>query len=287
MFRRSRIDDAAIGDLLTGNGAGDETLAAFVEELRCVSRGPVPVPSTQLAALLANGFSPVVGAASAAPAGDVFVPAVRSALQAPWAHPWAHPRRVVLVALGVGVASLMAAGAAGALPAGAQHAMSTAVEAVTPFSFPDRANDSADFGRRVSTDARDGGVDGQTVSDDAAHNGDTDHAEHNGDTHHTDGSDDAPGARNGQVGIDTANGTPAAGHVPTSVPAGPPETIGSGLDTAGATPAAGRLPESVPDRPTNEASPLGAATAGPVGITTPTTSASDPRIPSAVPAPRP
>ena len=44
------------------------------------------------------------------------------------------------------------------------------VDTLTP-SFPDKANDEADFGGTVSTDARDGGVDGATVRSEAKLNG--------------------------------------------------------------------------------------------------------------------
>ena len=176
--------------------------------------------------------------------------------------------------VGIAAASVTAAGAAGALPGPAQDAVAAAVEAATPFSLPDGAADQAEFGERVSTDATDGGVDGKEISDEAKENGDA----HRADAAKGAGQPDEPG----QNGLDQANTTPAAGHVPTSLPGGKPSSTGldaaagtpagdhlpssigqpettppadagsqssSGLDAAGTTPAAGHLPSSVPARP--------------------------------------
>jgi hypothetical protein len=53
-------------------------------------------------------------------------------------------------------------------------------------------------------------------------------------------------------GLGTAATTPAAGHVPTSVPpvtSGGSTSASNGLGTAATTPAAGHVPTSVPARP--------------------------------------
>lgn len=177
--------------------------------------------------------------------------------------------------ISMAAASVTAAGAAGALPEPAQNAVSAAVEAVTPFSFPDKASDEADFGERVSTDARDGGVDGKAVAEDAKDNG------------HGTGEGGRPAAP-GQTGLDQANTTPAAGHVPTSVPAGKPSTAGSqsstGTDTATETPAAGNLPESVPAGPPSEAPPADAGSQSSTGTGTATQAPAADYVPSSVPA---
>lgn len=228
MFRRHHIDDRSIEAFLTGNGAADglASLAPLAEELRSLSRGPVPVPSAALATMMAEGFSPGPDDLAAAGADSVAMPAQPAGR--------ALSRRAKTAVGGLGLAakaafgislaaaSVTAAGAAGALPRPAQHVVATVIDAATPFSFPDRADHNADFGKKVSTDAHDGGVDGTTVSQDA---------KHNGDAHRPDaGKPDAPGAPGatgkpddpGQDGRDRANTTPAAGHVPTTSPSGTP-----------------------------------------------------------------
>lgn len=177
--------------------------------------------------------------------------------------------------ISMAAASVTAAGAAGALPAPAQNAVSAAVEAATPFSFPDKANDNADFGGKVSTDAHDGGVDGKEVSEDAKRNGDA----HRADA----GKPTDPG----QNGIDQANTTPAAGHVPTSLPSGQPATAGAGstgLGTANGTPAAGHTPESVPVGAPADTPPADAGSQSSTGLGTATTTPAASHVPSSVPA---
>ncbi|HEX2699300.1 MAG TPA: hypothetical protein VHM89_03750, partial [Acidimicrobiales bacterium] len=253
MSRRHRID-AAIEAFFAGNGAGEEqaSLASFAEKLRSVASGPVPAPSAMLATMLAEGFSTEKGDLLATAASNVPGPAT----QAVGLPTWRKRRRVVgefIVGLSVGAkaafgismaaASVTAAGAAGALPAPAQHVVSAAVEATTPFEFPDRANDKADFGKRVSTDARDGGVDGKVISEEA---------KHNGDAHRADGAGHGNKPTDlGQNGLDQANGTPAAGHVPTSLPSGKPDAAGSQAGTAGS----GNAPDPVPAGPPTDTPP--------------------------------
>ena len=287
MFRRHRIDDAAAEAFFTGNGADDELvpLAAIADELRAMAAGPPPAASLQLAAMLAEGFSTDKGDLLVTAASSVPGPAVQVAGLPKW-----RTRRMIITefiaglsvaakaAFGISMAaaSVTAAGAAGALPAPAQHAVSAAVEAATPFSFPDKANDNADFGGKVSTDAHDGGVDGKDVSDDAKANGDT----HRADA----GQPTDPG----QNGLDQANTTPAAGHVPTSLPAGQPATAGAqgstGLDTANGTPAAGHTPASVPVGAPSDTPPADAGSQSSTGLGTATTTPAAGHLPSSVPA---
>ncbi len=291
MFRRNHIGDAAVEALLSGNGADEEfaPLAAFAEELRSMASGPVPVPSAHLAALLAEGFSNEQGDLLVTAASNVPGPAQQAAGLPRW-----RTKKMVLASfisglsvaakagfgIGIAAASVTAAGAAGALPAPAQHAVAAAVEAATPFSFPDKANDNADFGEKVSTDAHDGGVDGKAVSEDA---------KDNGDAHRPDGAgkpDDA-----GQNGIDQANTTPAAGHAPSSLPSGKPATAGSqsstGLDAAGGTPAAGHTPASVPVGAPAETPPVDAGSQSTTGLTTAGSTPAAGHLPSTVPGGRP
>ena len=297
MFRRHRIDDAAAEAFVTGNGADEELvpLAAFADELRAMAAGPPPAASLQLAAMLAEGFSTDKGDLLVTAASSVPGPAVQVAGLPKW-----RTRRMIITefiaglsvatkaAFGIGMAaaSVTAAGAAGALPAPAQHAVSAAVEAATPFSFPDKANDNADFGGTVSTDAHDGGVDGKDVSEDA---------KHNGDAHRADGAGTPAGAGQptdpGQNGLDQANTTPAAGHVPTSVPAGQPAAAGAqgstGLDTANGTPAAGHTPESVPVGAPADTPPADAGSQSSTGLGTASTTPAAGHLPTSVPAGRP
>ncbi|MFP5376029.1 MAG: hypothetical protein ACLGIO_04495, partial [Acidimicrobiia bacterium] len=73
-FGGTDVDDAAIEALCTGDDPGDELaeLAAFADELHGRGRGPAPVPSARLAAMLAEGFATEGGdrAATAATSGS-------------------------------------------------------------------------------------------------------------------------------------------------------------------------------------------------------------------------
>ncbi|MFP5375580.1 MAG: hypothetical protein ACLGIO_02210 [Acidimicrobiia bacterium] len=282
MLRRTRIDDAAIEALFTGNGAGGEpgSLAAFAGELRRMAKGPVPAPSVPLATMLAEGLFTEKGDLPVTAASNVPGPAPQAAGLPKWRR-----RKMIEFLAGLSVAakaafgvsmaaaSVTAAGAAGVLPAPAQSAVANAVEAVTPFSFPDGAADEAEFGERVSTDARDGGVDGRAVADEAKN----------------EGGDDEGGrpAEPGQNGLDQANTTPAAGHVPTAVPAGRPDGAGSqgstGTDRAGQTPAAGHTPGSGPAGPPAEAPPTGAGSQSSTGTDAATETPAADYVPSSIP----
>jgi len=171
-------------------------------------------------------------------------------------------------------AAVTAGGAAGVLPAPAQHSVAATVEAVTPFSFPDKANVKADFGGTVSTDATDGGVDGKTVSTDAKLNAELNRP-----------------ADPGQNGLDQANTTPAAGRAPTAVPSGRPATAGTqssnGLTTAASTPAGANVPTSVPAGPPASTPPAGAGTQSTAGLTTAGSTPAASYLPTAVPPVRP
>jgi hypothetical protein len=218
------LDDRALEALLNGAPSGQsgfDWLVPFVEDLERASQAPAPVVQPALARMLAEGFSPELGEVLAA-----------------GPPPARRTRRLTAKALGLGFALVAtgttAAAAAGVLPGPAQHAVATVVEATTPFSFPDKADDRARVGSTVSRDATgasDGvaGVDGRSVSDAVRNSTST----------------------TAVTGLNRANQTPAAGHVPTSVPAnvnaGPPASPGStGLGTAATTPAAGRVPSTVP-----------------------------------------
>lgn len=171
-------------------------------------------------------------------------------------------------------AAVTAGGAAGILPGPAQSAVSTGVEAVTPFSFPDRADAKAQFGGTVSINARDGGVDGETVSTDARLNAEANRP-----------------SEPGQKGLDQANTTPAAGRAPTMVPSGKPATAGTqssaGLGTASRTPAAAHVPTAVPAGRPASTPPAGAGTRSTAGLGTASSTPAAAQTPSSIAPTRP
>ena len=274
------LDDQALDALLSGAHAesGFDWLIPFVEDLVEATRGSAPPMTPALALLVTEGVSTEKGDVPATVARRVIGRAPQAAGRPRWRS------KLVLTGLaakftglgmvaksGIGlslvVASTTAAGAVGVLPAPAQHAVATVVGAATPFTFPDPdVHDKNNFGATVSADATgasDGvpGVDGGAVSD-AARN-----KPKPGDAT-PDGPSGAPpgtlvGPETGSKGLDRAGETPAAGHVPTSVPAGsggatvPASPPANGLGTANSTPAAGRAPSTVP--PVTPAAPAAGA----------------------------
>jgi hypothetical protein len=295
MPQRPPIDDAALEALFTGHLVDAELapLAGFFRDARCLADGPLPVPSQQLAQMLAEGISTEKGDLLVTAASNVTGPAP----QAAGLPKWRKKKMVVaefLAGLGfaakaafgmtAAAAAVTAGGAAGVLPGPAQGAVSTAVETVTPFSFPDGAGGSADFGNRVSTDARDGGVDGATISAEAQLSGQANLPDDvPAQAPDSAGRPESPG----QNGLDQANQTPAAGHVPTSVPAGPPAGAGAGastgLGTASSTPAAGYIPTSVPAGPPATTPPAGAGTQSTAGLSTASSTPAGGATPASVP----
>lgn len=173
MFPPGALDETAIEAFLSGRAtsAGElGPLAAFAEDVRMAVDRPVPVPTAGLARLMTDGISTPSGVTRAEPAHRRGARAADSSKR----------RKTVLIsellaglvakltglgmaakaALGMGVAaaSVTGAGAANLLPDPAQHAVSTAVSAATPFELPD--GDDTESG---------GGVEGtDQVSDDAA-----------------------------------------------------------------------------------------------------------------------
>ena len=181
--------------------------------------------------------------------------------------------------LAVAAAGVTTAGAAGVLPAPVQHAVATTAAAATPFTFPDSARTSAVMGATVSADATgasDGvkGVDGQTVAEAAKAAGTTDAATTDAATSDA-GTHTPVGANTGATGLDRANQTPAAGHVPTSVPV--PQNVGSPAAVVASTPAADHVPTSVP------AIPAGAGSQAATGLATAATTPAAGHVPSSVP----
>jgi hypothetical protein len=276
------LDDRALDALLRGTPSpqsGLDWLVPFVEDLGQASSEPAPVVHPALARLLADGFSISGGDQPVVPAVPAPTPS-----RARFVRRLAGLGLAAKVALGVGVAaaSTTAAGAAGVLPAPAQHAVASVVDATTPFAFPDRASDKAVTGATVrgdATGASDGvaGVDGKAVSDAARNKGQgtagsggansgtgssgnagTTGSDNSGSGSGNAGSGNGVGSSStGATGLDRANETPAAGNVPTSVPGrGNGGSAGSGSSGQGeqgsngegppvTTPAAGKSSTTV------------------------------------------
>jgi hypothetical protein len=187
-------------------------LVAFADDVRAVAACPGR-PSPQLARMLADGLgSPDAAAVGAVPpprtAGrgghrrrkrTVFEALSAAAARAMPAGAFAQ----AALGLGVVLAGVTGAGAAGVLPGPVQDEVSSVVEVLTPFELPTSADDTstgdddessppvgvvsgtgepqdgelppgtpaqAEFGARVSGDARDDGVVGQDISDQARGN---------------------------------------------------------------------------------------------------------------------
>ena len=151
------LSERTIGDLVAGRDvSGEVDLVAALRLLAASAHVAPPAPSTALAALLADGATPV---------STGVLPT----------HPparWALGRRWVTGgAVGVGAALLALTGAAAAqaLPAPLQQAVSGAVRALTPFELPGddqragRDDDPVPAGPGASgpeQDDREGGADG-------------------------------------------------------------------------------------------------------------------------------
>jgi hypothetical protein len=221
------LDDRALEALLSGASSaqsGFDWLLPFVEDLEKASRQPAPVIQPALARLLSEGFSTEMGNLLAAG------PPPRRTCRL--------TAKVAGLSMALMAAGTTAAAAAGVLPDPAQHVVATVVEATTPFSFPDTASVKATIVSTTNADASRPTVlsVGRTGAGGLAT------------TSTTAGGNGAAGGP-GVTGLDRADQTPAAGKVPTSVPAnaGRPASPGSnGLGTAATTPAAGKAPASVP-----------------------------------------
>ena len=242
MPRHPPLDDAAIEAFLAGNAAAEELapLVGFVEDLHNLTSGPAPVPSPQLAAMLASGSTAGDDVPATASRRDpVPVPQVAGGS---WTR--RRKRRIgeliaglgvaakAVFGVGVAAAAVTAGGAAGVLPGPAQHLVSTGVAAVTPFSFPDGAKPRGNVGGTAGTGVDQGGGPTPATTGAAA-------------TGAGGGGGPAAPAQNGP---DLATTTPAGGQVPTSVPAGTPFTPAPEPSTvpgrSGSTPGADHTPTS-------------------------------------------
>ena len=135
----------------------DDALAPFAEEVRFAVSGPPPAPSPALASVLAAGFSHPTekGDLLVTAASNVHGPAPQAAGLPNWKEEnvtmptgllagllaklaSAGTAAKAAVAGATAVATMgLAGGAAGVLPAPAQNVVAAAVNAATPFEFPD------------------------------------------------------------------------------------------------------------------------------------------------------
>lgn len=98
-------------------------LATFADDVRMVVGGPAPEPRPGLLAVMGGGVLPTTGTTRRKP---MLVKTLLGSLAAKLA-----------MGIGLATATVTAAGAAGVLPAAAQHAVATVVGATTPFQLPD------------------------------------------------------------------------------------------------------------------------------------------------------
>lgn len=192
------IDDDTAEAILAGRSVPPE-LAGFMQTLRKSASRPVE-PSAELAAHMATGRFPKArgahrssahrpqgrGTGTAASAWlrtgvRAFVAVPRTLVAVPKAllavpRTYATARRgvklvVAAAVVAVPVVGLGGIGFAGALPEPVQERFEGVVESVTPYEFPTRGDGSSGFGERVSEDAKDGGVNGPEVSEEARDRG--------------------------------------------------------------------------------------------------------------------
>ena len=183
MLRDRFLDDEVIDRALRGHEPprGWEWFTAFADDVRGAASASAPLPGIGLAGLLAEGFSTDKGDLLVTAGSNATGPARGQEARLP---KWRKIRMAISdsrgslaaklaglglaakVALGLGIAAAAtsAAGAAGVLPGPAQSAFADVVQTVTPLQVPDG---HSDFGKRVSDDAKDGGVDGQEISSEA------------------------------------------------------------------------------------------------------------------------
>lgn len=187
MHARGRIDDATAEAVLAGRAAAPElaTLTGMLAACRRVADRPVR-PRGELAARLASGGFGGDGADHPRTARVDDGGRHRGRLRGADTRRCRRMHMRLAVAAGglaVAATGVGSAGFAGVLPDAAQDRFETVVESVTPYTFPrqsdeadrgteDRnpetpgnAEDGAEFGEQVREDARDGGVDGDEISD--------------------------------------------------------------------------------------------------------------------------
>jgi hypothetical protein len=232
-------------------------LVAFARAVRTLGDEPVPRPSPELAALLEGRAKPNLATYEAAGVLGRTGPDDRSDRNhhtldghklASITSKVAGLGLAAKIGLGASVAAacIGGAGAGGMLPAGANHTVRGAIEAVTPVNFHDHDNDhdgqgtDGSNGEPVSSDATGGsdgqqGVDGQNTGHDAP-----------GATQPPgSAAADEPPGQSGDTGLTRANQTPAAAHTPDTPPSTTP-TTGGPADPSGNDPGKGKTDHTVP-----------------------------------------
>jgi len=173
-----RIDDPTAEALLAGRPVPPalDPLAEVLATYRQAGHRPVPPPA-ELAAWLVTGRPPgEIPDGGAVPVWMVRTGGQRRRRRMPGVGVLAGVAAKLagmsvaakaMAGVAVAAAGVTSAGLAGALPEPAQDRFETVVESVTPVDVPAPAGPASEFGERVSEDARDGGVDGSEVSEEA------------------------------------------------------------------------------------------------------------------------
>ncbi|MHB1446269.1 MAG: hypothetical protein ACYCZV_11510 [Acidimicrobiales bacterium] len=248
MRKPRALDDRAVEAFFAGRNlpADEDLLGSFAQSVRAFSLQPAPTPRGELAAVLMDGLTIEKGDLPVTAASNVTGPQ-REVSGLP---KWRRPRMTVSgllsalitklgtlglvakagLAIALTAAGVTAAGAAGALPAPVQNVVAHAVSDVTPFSFPTTANShAANFAGKIVTPlahtSHHGGI-GATVSKAAKSQGSaerahpvTGNASTTGNANSSTGGPPANPGSQSSTGLNQAKTTPAAGHVPTKVPA--------------------------------------------------------------------
>jgi hypothetical protein len=258
-------DDAVVESLLAGRSttAPDE-LSQLLDSMRSMGRGPAPLPTTALAALLTDGI--------AVPAQPLVAGVVRN-------------RSRIAVAAAAAAAmlggGLITAASANALPTRLQRLVSTTVNRVTPFTLP-----TPDPDRSAPTPQHDTGVpqvpsagtDGSGVPDPTVVHPTSRTSTSGEGTRRQDGRREDPAREvTGNEGTGRGNGSPTPRGVDTST---------DGEHHASATPTTTPPTPEPSETPHPEGSPTPSQTPNPSQTPTPSqTPSSSPHSDSALSAP--
>jgi len=235
----------------------DESLATLADDMAVVMSGPAPVADHALRQLFWE--TPPVHETTHAAAVGWNLPVARTGDDRPVGGFRGRLRLIAGAALGTALvlSGVGVAGANGALPAPAQRAVASVVEAVSPFEFPHPGGHSpAPSGGGAGTTGDVTGGQAPTPGGQPAVSPPGASSDHPQAT--LPPSAPSPGSPTdpGSNGLDTARHTPAGQSIPPSVPApGTPSNLSPGasgnaptpgLGTARQTPAAAAVPASVP-----------------------------------------
>jgi hypothetical protein len=208
------LDDATAEAILAGRAvpADLEPLARVVAMYRDTARWPVE-PRGELAALLVRGaFEPAPrrGRSAAAARKERRTPMALLSRLAGLSIALKSIVGAAILLVGLGTAAV-----AGVLPDPVQDRVDSVVGSVIDREPPAPDNENAEFGDRVSEDARDGGVDGPEISEEARQQGEQ------------------------RQPTDVPGGQPTELPTPDDIPANPPTTPPAGQPEELPTPPAG------------------------------------------------